>query len=60
MKTSPDLWSQIPAGYRDWVLISVAHEERNLKDLCAILGNDVERKAYREGRLPLPVVHALV
>jgi hypothetical protein len=44
----------IPAGYRDWKLISVAHEEGNLNDLRAILGNDIAIKAYREGKLPLP------
>jgi len=41
-------------GYRDWRLISVAHEEGNLNDLRAILGNDVAIKAYREGKLPFP------
>jgi hypothetical protein len=44
----------IPAGYRDWKLISVAHEEGNLNDLRALLGNDVAIKAYREGKLPFP------
>src|SRR6266478_2242265 len=44
----------IPPGYRDWRLISVAHEEGNLNDLRAILGNDVAIKAYREGKLPFP------
>jgi hypothetical protein len=44
----------IPAGYRDWKLISVAHEIGDLNDLRAILGNDVAIKAYREGRLPFP------
>ncbi len=44
----------IPAGYRDWKLISVAHEEGNLNDLRAVLGNDVAIKAYREGKLPFP------
>jgi hypothetical protein len=39
----------IPPGYRDWKLISVAHEEGNLNDLRAIVGNDVAIKAYREG-----------
>ena len=29
---------QLPPGYRDWRLISVAHEEGNLNDLRAILG----------------------
>ena len=45
---------KIPPGYRDWKLISVAHEEGNLNDLRAILGNDVAIKASREGRLPYP------
>jgi hypothetical protein len=40
--------------YRDWRLISVAHEEGNLNDLRAILGNDVAIKAYRERKLPFP------
>jgi hypothetical protein len=45
---------KIPPGYRDWKLISVAHEEGNNNDLRAILGNDVAVKAYREGKLPFP------
>jgi hypothetical protein len=45
---------KIPAGYREWRLISVAHEEGNLNDLRAILGNDVAIKASREGKLPYP------
>jgi Cytochrome P460 len=45
---------KIPPGYRDWRLISVAHEEGKLNDLRAILGNDVAIKASREGKLPYP------
>jgi Cytochrome P460 len=45
---------KIPSGYRDWRLISVAHEEGNLNSLGAILGNDVAIKAYREKKLPYP------
>jgi hypothetical protein len=45
---------KIPDGYRDWKVISVAHEEGDLNSLGAILGNDVAIKAYREGRLPYP------
>jgi hypothetical protein len=45
---------KIPPGYRDWKLISVAHEEGNNNDLRAVLGNDVAIKAYREGKLPFP------
>jgi Cytochrome P460 len=44
----------LPAGYRDWKLISVAHEEGSLNDLRAVLGNDVAIKAYRDGKLPFP------
>jgi hypothetical protein len=51
---SPILGIKIPTGYRDWKLISVAHEEGNLNDLRAILGNDVAVKAFREGQLPFP------
>src|SRR5271157_4522868 len=45
---------KIPSGYRDWRLISVAHEEGNLNSLGAILGNDLAIKAYRDGKLPFP------
>ncbi len=44
----------IPLGYRDWKLISVAHEAGNLNDIRAILGNDAAVAAYREGKLPFP------
>ena len=46
--------TKIPAGYRDWKLISVAHEEANLNTFAAVLGNDVAMKAYRDGTLPFP------
>jgi Cytochrome P460 len=46
--------TKIPAGYRDWKLISVAHEEANLNSFAAVLGNDVAIKAYRDGKLPFP------
>ena len=45
---------KIPPGYRDWRLISVAHEEGNLHSFGAMLGNDVAIKAYRDGKLPFP------
>ena len=45
---------EIPPGFRDWKLISVAHEEGELNDIRAILGNDIAVKAYREGKLPFP------
>ena len=51
---SPIFGVKIPAGYRDWGVISVAHEAGNNNDLRAVLGNDVAIKAYREGKLPFP------
>ena len=51
-EAAPIFGVKIPAGYRDWRLISVAHEEGNLNDLRAILGNDVAIKASREGNRP--------
>ena len=53
-ESSPIFGLKIPPGYRDWRLISVAHEEGNLNSLGAVLGNDVAIKAYREGKLPFP------
>src|ERR1700716_3937182 len=53
-ESSPIFGVKIPPGYRDWRLISVAHEEGKLNDLRAILGNDIAIKAYREGKLPFP------
>jgi hypothetical protein len=53
-EAAPIFGIKIPPGYRDWRLISVAHEAGNLNDLRAMLGNDVAIKAYREGKLPFP------
>ena len=59
VKTNNQEWysifvTNIPPGYRDWRLISVAREEGSLDDIRAILGNDIAVKAYREGTLPFP------
>ncbi len=51
---SPAFVTVIPSGYRDWRLISVAHEAGNLNDIRAILGNDIAIQAFRDGKLPLP------
>src|SRR5215475_3750735 len=52
---SPIYGITIPAGYRDWRLISVNHLAGNkLKQVRAQLGNDVAIKAFREGALPFP------
>ena len=53
-EAAPIFGITIPPGYRDWKLISVAHEEGNLNDLRAILGNDIAFKAARDGTLPYP------
>jgi hypothetical protein len=53
-EAAPIYGVKIPPGYRDWRLISVAHEEGKLNDLRAILGNDVAIKAAREAKLPYP------
>ena len=52
--SAPVYLTKIPSGYRDWKLISVAHEEGNLHSFAVVLGNDVAIKAYREGTLPFP------
>jgi|ERR1041385_5210969 hypothetical protein len=46
--------TEMPAGYREWKFISVAHEEGNLNSFASILGNEVTINAYREGKLPFP------
>jgi hypothetical protein len=43
-----------PPPYRDWRLVSLAHEAGELNDIRAILGNDVAIKSYREGKLRFP------
>jgi Cytochrome P460 len=51
---APVFGVRIFPGWRDWRLVSVAHEAGELNDIRAILGNDVAIKAYREGTLPFP------
>lgn len=46
--------TELPRGYRNWPLISVAHEEGKLNDIRAILGNEIAIKAAREAALPFP------
>ena len=48
---------KIPAGYRDWRLISVNHlagAGGSLKQVRAQLGNDIAIEAFRAGKLPFP------
>src|SRR5262249_49024134 len=51
---APIFVTNIPPGYRDWRLISVAHEEGNFHSFSAVLGNDLAIQAYREGKVPFP------
>jgi hypothetical protein len=54
---SPIYGVTIPAGYRDWHLISVKQltgAGGKLKQLRAQLGNDIATNAYRAGQLPFP------
>src|SRR5258706_12653262 len=53
-EAAPIFGIKIFPGYRDWKLISVAHEAGNLNDIRAILGNDIAIKAYREGKQSFP------
>ncbi|HVE16946.1 MAG TPA: cytochrome P460 family protein [Chthoniobacterales bacterium] len=53
-ESAPIFVTEIPAGYRDWKLISVAREEGKLDDIRAVLGNNTALKAYRAGQLPFP------
>ena len=51
---APIFVTNIPPGYHDWRLISVAHEEGNLHSFSAVLGNDLAIQAYREGKVSFP------
>ena len=53
-QAAPIFVTEVPSGYRDWKLISVAHEEGDLHSFAAVLGNDAAIKAYREGKLLFP------
>jgi hypothetical protein len=52
---SPIYGITIPAGYRDWRLISLSQlSGSKVKQLRAQLGNDIAIEAYRAGKLPFP------
>jgi cytochrome P460 len=53
-EAAPVYGIKLPAGYREWTLISVASVGAPLNDIRAKLGNDVAMKAFREGRIPFP------
>jgi hypothetical protein len=45
---------QVPSGYRDWPLISIATVGAPVSDMRAKLGNDVAMKAFRSDTVPFP------
>ena len=49
---APTFGATPPDGYRDWRLITVAHEEGTLNDLRGVLGNAIAVASYRSGKLP--------
>ena len=53
-QAAPIFVTKAPAGYRDWKLIAVAHEEGTQKNFAAVLGNEVAIKAFREAKNPFP------
>lgn len=53
-EASPIYGVELPKGYRDWTLISVAQENGQNNDIRAILGNDIAVMAFRQGVRPFP------
>src|SRR5262245_51636532 len=53
-ETTPIFVKAIPPGYRDWRVVTVAHEAGDLNDIRAVVGNDIAIEAYRAGTLPFP------
>ena len=51
---SPIFGVRLPSGYRQWQVVSVAHEAGALNDIRVILGNDVAMKSLRSGRRIFP------
>jgi hypothetical protein len=52
---SPIYGVTVPAGYRDWKVISVGRLKTDkINQLRVQLGNDIAIKAFKEGKLPFP------
>ena len=51
---SPVFGVRLPDGYRDWKIITVAHEAGMNNDIRAVLGNEVALEAFRKGTRPFP------
>ena len=52
--STPIYQIEMPDGYRDWRMISVADVGAPVNDLRVKLGNDVAIQAFREGTIPFP------
>lgn len=53
-RVSPIHGVELPEGYRDWKLVSVAQENGRNNDIRAIVGNDIAVRAFRDGTRPFP------
>jgi hypothetical protein len=53
-EADPIFVKTIPSGYRDWKVVTVAHEAGSLNDIRAVIGNDIAIKAYRDGKQSFP------
>ena len=51
---SPVFGVTLPAGYRDWPFVSIAHEAGEKQDIRVILGNDIAMQAFKDGTRPFP------
>ncbi len=45
---------ELPPGYRDWRMVSIARETGQPDDIRVVLGNDMAIKAFRNGTRPFP------
>lgn len=51
---SPIYGVTLPPRYREWQVVSVAHEAGSLNDIRVTLGNKMAMRAYRAGTRPFP------
>lgn len=51
---SPVFGVKLPSDYRQWQVVTVAHEAGQLNDIRVVLGNPLAMKAFRTGRRPFP------
>jgi hypothetical protein len=58
-EAAPIYGIEIPAGYRGWSLVNVAHEAGDLNDLRAVLGNPIAIRAFENGTQRFPTAQSL-